>query len=68
LAPTPLTPVARRLATGALILGIVVVLFEVFRIITVKESDLGILDAAIGGGGGGMLAMGALMLFHRPDR
>ncbi len=68
MAPPPLPPAQKRIVISAFIAGIVIVLVVLFRVFTLKSSELGVVDAMIGSGGGAMLVYGALGLFHRPDR
>ena len=66
--PPPLSPAARRLMIGSLVLGIVVMVVEGIHVILAKDSDIGIVDAMIGSVAAAMIAFGAINLFHRPDR
>jgi hypothetical protein len=66
--PPPLSPAARWVYIACLAIGIVILVVEGIHVILANNNDIGLLDGMIGGAGGGMVALGAIMLFHRPDR
>jgi hypothetical protein len=66
--PPPLSPVARWVYIATLAIGALILVVEGIHIILAKNDDIGLLDSVIGGGAAGMVAVGAIMLFHRPDR
>lgn len=63
--PKPLTPLQKRVYAVLMALGIVVIGLTFY----LSDSNLpGFVIGGMAGVGGSLLAMGAMMLFHRPDR
>ena len=63
--PPPLTPMQRSLAIASLVAGLIVVMVALFFLPdTLPDLAMG----AIVGAGSGLLAIGLITLFYRPDR
>ncbi|HEY6249370.1 MAG TPA: hypothetical protein VI685_05385 [Candidatus Angelobacter sp.] len=64
--PKPLTPAQKRNYILVLVAGIVTIGIGIA--VSISDDSARFLPGGLLGGGGAMLAMGLIGLFHRPDR
>lgn len=63
--PKPLTPFQKKIYAALALLGLVLIGLTFFLV----DSNLpGFVIGGMAGAGGSLLAIGGMMLFHRPDR
>lgn len=64
--PQPLTPIQKRIFIVLGIIGLIILGFGIYVANYKDWPDL--VNGGLLGAGGGMTAISAMMLFHRPDR